>query len=107
MGDITVDRDDLALILTGLDDYWRSLPEHWPAVERLQRTVLIARCPVCGEKLYQINRGATLQKRGNAWRCPVDIDEVWRDERGRLHRKNDARHAGQVWLDDEVTWKQE
>jgi len=105
VNEITISRDDLALILTGLDDYWRSIPENQPVVERLAKMVLVAHCPVCGHTLYQVNRGATLRKRGNAWRCPIDVDETWTDERGHLRRAYDARHAGQVWQDDEVTWE--
>jgi hydrogenase maturation factor len=50
-------------------------------------------CPVCGATMRQTRRGATLQKRGPAYVCPVDEAETVPDAEGRLSRVPDAKHA--------------
>jgi len=43
---IRVRKDDLQLILDGLDEHWVTYPEHQPAIERLQQAVDTPRLPI-------------------------------------------------------------
>lgn len=61
-------------------------------------------CPVCGSRMRQIRRGATLARRGPAYICPVSEAEVERDANGHLYIRDDAQHDGRlVWHLDELT----
>lgn len=76
-------------------------------LEVLTMTTLqsLPRCPVCGQIMYQVRRGATLKKRGPAYLCPKDEAETWTDETGRRHRLSESQHlpARRVWEPAELS----
>ena len=61
-------------------------------------------CPVCGAVMAQAHgRGATARKHGVRWVCLVAVDEVVKDEHGRLSRRPGSKHTTtRVWTDDEL-----
>jgi hypothetical protein len=60
-------------------------------------------CPVCGARMRQTRRGATLARRGPAYVCPVDESEICRDTLGHPGRCAGARHAWlRVWYPEEL-----
>jgi len=62
------------------------------------------RCPICDQPMRQLRKGATLNRRGPAYICPLDEAETWADENGHLHRFENATHhpPKRVWSEDEL-----
>lgn len=57
-------------------------------------------CPTCGTPMRVYARGATLRKHGPRWVCPAAEAEEYRDERGHIKRRADARHERIRWYDE-------